>query len=300
MDELQLWLSDLVADGLIAACAKPRRYWDSMAARMIDSQAPGLARMVKECGALAASGAPPERLLAELGMTALAISAYKNDANLPPALRGDVRTVIGWPQSKEDALAQPRVTDQWHVLGEAVEIDDRLTVQRLWLHSTRSARFALLISYVAPGMSIDRSWHVGKTYKADLCYYPAAFPLRAVVTRRAESKTLDCPPVCAASADLTEALAGCTQMMAANPFLRTLPIWVDQARLARDGDRLFLSDRTGAALEVSSRFGGQWQALAQTGGWPATWFCEWDGERLNPMSLRVDGADMQFASRDVQ
>lgn len=46
--ELELWLCDLVRHGLAAAHAQPRRFWEAPTARMVDAQAPGVARLLRE------------------------------------------------------------------------------------------------------------------------------------------------------------------------------------------------------------------------------------------------------------
>ena len=48
LDELERWLHDLVRRGLASIQAEPPRFWDSVAARLVDAQAPGLARLVRE------------------------------------------------------------------------------------------------------------------------------------------------------------------------------------------------------------------------------------------------------------
>lgn len=48
--ELELWLRDLLRHGLAAAQTRSINYWEQMAARLIDAQAPGVARRVREIG----------------------------------------------------------------------------------------------------------------------------------------------------------------------------------------------------------------------------------------------------------
>ena len=50
LDQLETWLTDIVSQGLAAARAQPPAFWAQMAARLVDAQAPGLARRVAELG----------------------------------------------------------------------------------------------------------------------------------------------------------------------------------------------------------------------------------------------------------
>src|SRR5262245_54390532 len=48
LEELRRWLRDLVRQGLADAQGRPSGFWDATAARMVDAQAPGLARMIRD------------------------------------------------------------------------------------------------------------------------------------------------------------------------------------------------------------------------------------------------------------
>src|ERR1700677_698850 len=66
--ELQTWLDDLMRQGLAHGKQQPSKYFDAMAARMIDAQAPGVARRVREWPGLFASGGDwTGRVLEEAG-----------------------------------------------------------------------------------------------------------------------------------------------------------------------------------------------------------------------------------------
>jgi len=56
LKEIELWLHDLVRQGLAAVQTRPYAFWESAAARMVDAQCPGVARLVREMGATASSG----------------------------------------------------------------------------------------------------------------------------------------------------------------------------------------------------------------------------------------------------
>ncbi len=50
--ELELWLHDLVRNGLAAARDKPKKYWFTMADRMIDAKATGIAAELRQWAAM--------------------------------------------------------------------------------------------------------------------------------------------------------------------------------------------------------------------------------------------------------
>src|SRR5262245_40528954 len=48
LQELELWLRDLVRGGLAPIQSQPPQFWERMAARLVDAQAPGIARLIRE------------------------------------------------------------------------------------------------------------------------------------------------------------------------------------------------------------------------------------------------------------
>src|SRR5512134_13753 len=77
IDELDVWLRDLIRSGLAKAQTQPNSFWGTPAARLVDAQAPGLARRVRELATIPASGPGwQERLLDRLSCLHLLIEGY--------------------------------------------------------------------------------------------------------------------------------------------------------------------------------------------------------------------------------
>ena len=89
--ELEIWLRDLIYQGLAAIQTQPSRYWDNMAARMVDAQAPGVARRLRDMSSVVLSGEGwTERLLSQLGSLYLLADSFKRIDSLSPSLQADV------------------------------------------------------------------------------------------------------------------------------------------------------------------------------------------------------------------
>ncbi|MDJ0775087.1 MAG: SWIM zinc finger family protein, partial [Mastigocoleus sp. MO_167.B18] len=56
MQDLELWLRDLVRQGLATVQGQSYSFWDGTAARLVDAQAPGVARLVRQMGSIPFSG----------------------------------------------------------------------------------------------------------------------------------------------------------------------------------------------------------------------------------------------------
>ena len=97
--QLETWLADIVADGLAATRAQGDAFWEKMAARLVDAQAPGLARRVRELSWAAASREWQTELLAGIARLQLLIDGYRALDRLAAPLAAEVRSLTGWPFS---------------------------------------------------------------------------------------------------------------------------------------------------------------------------------------------------------
>ena len=202
VEELERWLRDLVRRGLAEAQSQPGSFWNGMAARLVDAQAPGLARRVRELGALTASGAGwQDRALAQIGRLHLLCASYPRLAGLPEPTQADIRTAIGWPQREADLADAEGVRDRWLVLGQRVEEEDNMRTQRTWLWGEQCAQPALALSFAMFGQPLDHSLLPGAAHDAELALgrpaarncaravWPAsragALPRRGLLRRRA-------------------------------------------------------------------------------------------------------------------
>ncbi|MDQ2814689.1 MAG: SWIM zinc finger domain-containing protein, partial [Actinomycetota bacterium] len=181
--ELDRWLCDQVRQGLAGSQQAGYRHWDDIAARMVDAQAPGLAERLRSLATVPHSGPGWDgRLLEEYALLRLLAVAYGKQAGLPPPLRDTVRTRIGFTVRQADVLASgQRIRDQWQVLARRDLDQDRLRVRRTWLHGRTSGRYALVLSFAAAGQLLDGSLTPGTEADAEMAFYPAAVPMRALV-----------------------------------------------------------------------------------------------------------------------
>jgi hypothetical protein len=291
--ELELWLRDLARGGLAAAQSQPPQFWERMAARLIDAQAPGVARLTREMAGVPASGEGWEgRLLERLSRLYLLIEGFKRIAELPEAAQADIRALIGWTQNQEDLSRETGVRDRWLVLGQRVEEEDRLRAQRIWLRGEHSGRAALILHFAHGQQQLDASFVTGAVIEAELVFFPAAYPMRAIVKQRHGAPA---PPErisgYAKIADAHEALAGA---MAANPWLEKFPMpLLNVTPLSRD-DAWFIRDTEDRALKLAPRFEFGWTMLALSGGREIDVFGEWDGDHLWPLSAFAEGRFVKF------
>jgi hypothetical protein len=286
--DLETWLHDVARQGLATAQSQPSSFWETPAKRLVDAQAPSLARRVRELGALPATGEGWQaRLLERMGRIHLLLEAYRQRDTLPAALQADIRALIGWTMEQDEVLATQGVRDCWGVLGQRIEDEEKLRVQRTWLWGCESGRHALVLSFAPNNQMLDKSLVVGTQLDAELVFFPSVYPLRALVkTRHAAPAPLT---TLRGYATLLEANAAYAAALTQLPWLERMP-FVLQAVTPVPSDRTWrVRDAAGYTLPLAQAFTQGWQLIALSGGHPLTLMGEWDGDALWPLSGWAEG-----------
>ena len=283
--ELDRWLGDQVRQGLATAEHAGHRPYEAMAARLVDAQAPAAAGAVRRLGRVAGVGPNwADRLLGELAMLRLLVAGHDRLAELPDDLAATVRSRIGFPVPTDEVLATAPVRDRWTVLGQVDDVGDKLTSRRTWLWGAETGRFALLLSYAAPGQALPTDAVPGTLLDADLCFYPGASPVRALVARRHPPVGPSAEP--AGGGTVVAAIASWGTALAADPWCVSVPVLLAGITPSADGH---LVDAAGDALPLRAGHEQPWWLLAAAGGHPVTLAAECGADGLRPLAAWVDG-----------
>ena len=291
--ELQQWLTDQIDQGLGHLTSDSRDAWETMAARLVDAQAPGLAQRLRYATEALLDGPDwPENVLRRLGLLQLACDAVARRAALDEGASADMRALLGWPIDKDSILAQsPPVSDEWRVLGVIQEErDNRLMERRVWLHGLHTGQRAFLLDHTFAGRVFESSWVALSTVQATLVFYPGAAPLRALVVRSqtsALSLSGQQQPALLPSLSPIEEWQRVAQRVAANPWNYWHPLCCSAATLHYDGEQTqfrFHLQWGDMALPLQLHLSDGWALLALSGGQPLTVQGEWDGTSLRPLT----------------
>jgi len=285
----RLWLDDLLRRGL--ATAQSSGDWDRVAARMVDAQAPGLATLIRRIPSAIAVSNQGEthwsaRTLCLLGRLHMLLTAAQRLQELPADLAGDVRTALGWTQSKEEALASPPTADTWIVAGQITEEDEKLKLRRSWLIGKHSGARPLILDFAAGSQPLDTSIVVGSEFTGEVVFYPARLPQRALVKSRGDSVPLSGSIASGADPTIEAAFDRYAQALAACPWITQFPMILQNARLTRSRERWSLADNLGAALPLRPSFCRAlqlWRLVTACKNGPLTVTLEWDGESALPI-----------------
>lgn len=279
--ELDQWLRDQVSAGLAAAAQAGYRHWDTIAARMVDAQCPAVAERLRGLSAAPYSGTGWEgRLLEELAMLRLLATAYRRRDTLPQGLTDAMRSRIGFTIRRAEVLATAEpVADVWDVLGWRDLQQERISTRRIWLRGRDTGRPALVLSFAPLGEQLDASLVPGTAVQAELAFYPAAIPLRAVVAHRAGTSTSPRVPEGVSVNSLLDEVA---DAMGKDPWLESWPT-VLAGIIPALRPVPCLAHLEGQALPLHPD-ADPWPLLAVSAGRPATLAAEWTPRGLWPLT----------------
>ncbi len=289
---LHIFLKDLVRDGLSVAATRSYREWDNLAARLIDSQAVGVARQVRQIPKFLTDFA---ELLAHLGKLALICEGWSNRENLSADEQADLRTTIGFPLDQAGLLLEDGIKTRWHVLGQALLTEDLLMIRRTWLRRESLAQssgpeMALILEFSGLGQAMSAALVVGSYLEAELCFAPSAYPQRAVlkgIPQQLEpAKDLS---ILGEPMSLEAMLSAHADALAVNPWLERAGYVVGLVQLGLTTTAAFVVNTEGQSLPVAASSDTLFTYLALSGGHPINIFAEWDGQSLLLLSMEVKG-----------
>jgi len=290
-EDLDGWIDDQLRTGLSGFLNEFGERCRRIAARLVDAKATALASRVDEMPSRLLALPAEERLdgaIAELGKLALLTRAWRATPDDP-----DLRREIAGTETREELLANadtPRVLSLWEVLCERVLTRrDGLVSQATWLMNLGSGpqRFAVLLDFF-PASAGRRSgaFVPGERFTAELAFYPAAPPLRAVIARRDESRaTPDGWPEAAA-----DPLAYLAEQALAVPWRIETPVLLPEGRVCTEpSGRPWWRSKDGIVVPLR----GALPALSLGAGLECA-VGIWDGARLSLVAARTNWGRLDF------
>lgn len=289
IEELELWMKDLLRTGLMHVASSQRGSIHEMARRMVDAQAPGLAQRLYEIYEIDYDTEGWKELLTErLSRLYLLLSAYRRIDTLSEDWQTELRTMVGIPQSQDEVLAGEGIEDDWFVLHrETREVGDNQT-EATYLYGVRSDRITVRLSFIVPGRpSGELTLMVGKVYHAK------AFPYKGRLNRRVlvqDVQIVDKDVIIHYHDSIEDAMVDYRDQMCCNPFIRYVPLLIHEVRLAPEGDTFALYDMRGRRQPVSVSREHGLHFLTLTGGKPCGAFIIADEGEWQLISIDYDGS----------
>lgn len=241
LDDLDQWIGDQLQGGLPGFLAEAQERCRRIAARLVDAKAQALASRLDETPArIAALRAEerPDAALREFGKLALLARAWRAEPDNP-----EIRRAVATAETRDVILESAdavRAAGVWEALGERVSTRrDGLISQATYLLNLSGSgpRFALLLDFF-PAATGRRggAFSSGDRFHAELAFYPAARPYRALIAERRAATEEELAaarwPALETGADPLEEFFACQD---ASPWSIEAPILLPRGRLASQG-----------------------------------------------------------------
>lgn len=267
LEDLNTFLKDIIRHGMHSLPEKGGGFWENMAKRMIDAQAPGLATQLKSIAEINFfKEGWQTQCLDQILKLYLIIQGYKNIDTLQPALQQDIRSLIGFPQNQDELKAQEGVRDAWFVMARQTSEEDKLIVERNWFYGLRNRRYALVLQFYVRSQPPAASYTPGLIVDATLVYYPSAVSLRALVKDQGNTWKASRTPDCLLNWHAVKEKE--TAANARYPFADAWPCIVTQLTPVYFNNEWWLQDDQQQLMRMHASESTLWNLLALSGGAP--------------------------------
>lgn len=237
LDALEQWVGDQLRLGLSGFLDDATTRCRRIAARMVDGKAQVLAGRIDELPSRLLSLPQGDRVrgaVVELGKLVILARAYRAAPDSPELTRA-----IATAETREAVLENPAavmVTSRWEVLGERVETRrDGLVSQTSWLLNLDPGgpRFAMLLDHFPASAGRRGSVFTnGEQFEAQLAFYPARAPSRALLIRReADRGDMERLPWPIADESEGSILSEISRRLLEEPWATDLPILLPAGRI---------------------------------------------------------------------
>jgi hypothetical protein len=282
---LEKWLFDLIYLGLEQARSYPYAFWHEMANRLVDARLGLLADELKTWGQGSNQDGWSEALLAKMGRLQILLEAFKRFENLSSAVQADLLRALGL-----QANLLPEVHHgHWLVIGRGTVQSSNRKLERIWLKSVETGRFALLEKLLLKPENANTKLLTGTIVQGSLSYYEGSFPLYAELreTLQIHHQHLSLT----AEASVKAQLKHYADAKAKNPWLSVFPCHFSkvsiEASQAASVDTWVLRDAEGFQLSLAKRPGGLWPMRAQAFEQGLNVFGEYRNKQFFPLAMET-------------
>lgn len=274
VDDLQGWLKDLVRSGLLNVPERAQSLFAGISKRMIDAQAPGLAGMMRQLQEIHYFGEDWKyELTAGVSRAYLVSESYKHLDRLPLEWQDEIRTLVGYPQTKEDVLANgEQVSDEWLVVASESQQQDRLTVEYNWLYGRLSGRYALFLQFLVPGALAEMALLPGSVVVADVVYYKGVASTRVLFREQKGTGEPFIPLGKGCCTGIAGAMQIYRESVTRNPFTYEVPVLVSGVRFVIHEKQVWITDSDEYLVPLTVGEGCKLKGFAVTGGREFTGF----------------------------
>jgi len=264
IEELHLWMKDIVRNGILNIPEKGFAYFENMAKRMVDAQSPGLANMIRNLGESNFYAEGWQSIfMDQLTAIYLITAGYSNSETTDVTLQQDIKTWIGFTQNQEELKVQTGTTDTWLVLSKQTTEVDNITTERNWLFGTSSSQYALVLQFIIRGQGGVHTFTPGMFIQAELVFYPSVAPLRAIVKRQIPGNVVNGFKCFNNWQQIIETE---TMLSSSMPVRSERPFIIQQLKPVQYNNQWWLQDEEQKMMQLKNEHKTIWKILSLSGG----------------------------------
>lgn len=282
LEELQVWLEDLMREGIASLEAQGAERLFSISTRMVDAKLGSIGRRLRTLIPVLGQDNWHERVMVTIGEIYLLMNGLKKLETLPPLLQTELLLLSGVNLKKDDLLTEEGTWDIWQVMGVFTGREEQLTVRRTWLMGENTGETALLLDFSFGNQGFEHHWKVNDFFEGGLVFYPSIFPQRAILKSK-EGVPIE-SPVINGFLTIEKFNQSLTTALSKNPWLINFPVFLEKIIPVYKDENWFLVDEAGQAIPMHTKDLMGWKMLAISGGKPIKVFGEWRDGKLFPMS----------------
>lgn len=287
IEELEIWLSDMMQQGLAALEGEGEAYWQAVGAKMVDAKLGSIGRRLKGLGEWIGTKHWQEQLLLEVSELYLLAQGFKKLETLPSNLQQEILTLAGISVKKQEVLDQENgIRDNWLAIGQVSGQEDKILYRRTWFLGEKTQHQGMVLDYAPVHLGFNSSWTVGAVYQGEAVYYPSIYPLRMLFRRFQYSNQAFSNFV--GFEDFEAFLNQYAQATAAHPWILAFPALLEDVVPVMQTNELLLVDKHKKYLSAKTREGSDWELLALSGGHSICVFGEWERGCFFVMSVLAD------------
>lgn len=263
IEELRTWIKDIVRNGILSIPDKGAVWFENMAKRMVDAQAPGLANMVRNLGDTNFYAEGWQSIfMDQLISIYLVIEGYKNAAT-NQLLYQDIKNWVGFTQNQDELKEQNGITDTWLVLSKQTTEVDNISTEKNWLYGTTTNQYALVLQFIVRGQGAQLTLTPGMYLQAELIFYAAATPLRALIKRQISTNSIAQFTSFTNWQSVATTETGVCSMM---PVRTERPYIIQQLKPVKYNDVWWLQDNEFNMMQMKNEHRYLWKLLSLSGG----------------------------------
>lgn len=290
VEQLILWLNDLIRSGLAQVEGKPGSFWTEESKRLVDAQATGINTLLQKASEIPGSSSEwSEILLGEFGKIALLLEAFLKLDQFSADFQSEIKQQIGWTINQTDLEETgERITDCWIMCGQSYESIGNIQVQRNWYWGCASKRFLLYLQFAAGQRQFAEVHLPGSFNAGEVVFWPGTSRLRGKFLSRESISPLPFPQ----DAPLTysQFLTDLAKRISRNPWTDLHPVLLRDVFI-RPGknqkEKWILRNSEGEILPVAGD--DHWNLCSLSSSHPIVLFGEWKDQVFHPLSAWDDG-----------